>query len=311
MPTDPIEELIPRIIDPKIKFVLNDFASFLDEIINFSAHVLDWCVKKINKGDEFIPVIQSFRHILELSDSISVLVKESCPEPCKMPMRGIFETLLSIEYILEKDTETRGKDFIIWYRHHTLRILRRFDPDDNVYKQYISDLSKDSLISGLKPFVVPDIKAKIAKHCNIFSHPSYIDSENEYQHLKKKNGKAPISWFSMHNGPNNIEELARHLGRPAQYELIYRPFSDYTHGVAIIEGKFEILEPGKVAISQIRLPTDAQFTVQMSASLLLSAMRRLITYFAPDKMPDLSRWYAAEVQAKYLRFSRGSIIEVI
>lgn len=58
----------------------------------------------------------------------------------------------------------------------------------------------------------------------------------------------------MHNGPSDIQALALYLGSPAQYEVLYRPLSEFSHGMAIIEGKIEIEEPGQVQRSPAFLP---------------------------------------------------------
>jgi len=311
MPTKPIEDIIPRDIPYDLKNVLNKFSDFLDEIANFSSHVFKWCVDNIKQGDEYIPVIQTYRHILDMTDAISVLIRDSCAEPCKMLLRGIFESLLTIEYILEADTENRGKDFVLWNRHKRLRILRRYDPDDNMYKEYTANIKKDNVLSDSKSVTVPDIKDKIERHCRIFNHPAYKESEKEYQRIKKQTKKYPRWWFSMHNGPGDIQALALHLGRPAQYEVLYRTLSDFSHGMAIIEGKIEIAEPGKVAISQIRLPGDAQFIVQMTASFMLSSPRTLLKYFAKDKLIEFAKWYKEEIRDRYLELMAGKIIKVL
>lgn len=311
MPTKPIDNIIPRDIPSDLKNVLNKFSDFLDEITNFSSHVFKWSVDNIKKGDEYVPVIQAYRHILDMADAISVLIRESCAEPCKMLLRGIFESLLTIEYILEEDTENRGKDFVIWNRHHRLRILCRYDPDDNVYKEYIANIKKDNILSGSKSVTVPDIKDKIERHCRIFRHPAYEESEKEYQRIKNQTKRYPRWWFNMHNGPSNIQALALYLGRPAQYEVLYRPLSEFSHGMAIIEGKIEIEEPGKVAISQIRLPTDAQFIVQMTASFMLTTIRMFLSTFAKNKLIELAKWYKEEIRDRYLELAAGEIIEVL
>jgi hypothetical protein len=269
MPTKQIDDIMPREMDPKLKDILNKFSDFLDEIVNFGTHVFKWSIDNVKKGDEHVPIFQAFRHIFDLIDSISVLIRESCVEPCKILLRGIFESLLSIEYILEINTEQRGKDFLIWYRHHRLRILCRHDPDDNVYKQFIADIEKDRLLSGIKLPRFSDIKGRIDSYSRIFSNPSYADFEREYERIRKQTNKSPKWWFNMHGGPRDIQDLAEYLSRPAQYEWLYRSLSDYSHGIDIFEGKFSIEERGLISISQLRLPTNAQFITFMAASVVL------------------------------------------
>ncbi len=311
MPTTPIEEMIPREMDSNLRKILRRFSEFLDEIVNFGTHAFKWCLDTEKKGDEHVPIFLSFRHILELLDSISVLIRESCAEPCKLLLRGIFECLLSIEYLLQENTEQRGKDFLIWYRHHRLKILRRHDPDDNLYKEFLACLAKDKTLSGITFPVFPDIKSRIAYYSTLFSNPSYLESEKEYQRIKKTTKKVPKWWFNMHGGPGDIQELADRLGRPAQYEVLYRNLSDFSHGIDILEGKFDIEQPGRVAISQLRLPLNAQFITFIAATFGLSAIRLFINHYALDRFPQLREWYIMEIRERYLSLGGQKIIEVV
>jgi hypothetical protein len=92
MPTKPNGDFIPRNIDdPAIQEILNQYSSSLEELVNFASHVAKWCAERIHGGEELAPLYLSFRHIFELIDAISVLVKYSCIDPCKILLRSVFE----------------------------------------------------------------------------------------------------------------------------------------------------------------------------------------------------------------------------
>jgi len=121
MPTKPNENFIPREIEnPEIQEILNQYSSVLEEIVNFASHVAKWCAEEIHGGEELAPLYLSFRHIFELIDAISVLVKYSCIAPCKILLRSVFESVLSVKYILEKDTEKRGMAFMTCCWHQAI-----------------------------------------------------------------------------------------------------------------------------------------------------------------------------------------------
>ncbi|MDD8019903.1 MAG: DUF5677 domain-containing protein [Acidobacteriota bacterium] len=306
MPTNPIKEFIPREIEsPQLKAVLSQFSAFIDETINFGSHVFKWGIENIKGGDENIPVFLTYRHIFELLDSISVLIKESCVEPCKSILRALFESFLTFEYILEKDTEQRGRDYLIWCRHRELKYYRRHDPTDILYKEYNSKIKKDKLLKNMKRLIIPDIKAQIDSLNIIFSLPSYADSEKEYQRMRN-----PKWWFNMHKGPNDIQTLATYLGYAAFYDILYRFWSDFLHGTDIMRGKFSIDKPGEVAFTQLRLPTEAQFVTLMSVSFALSVIRNLINHYVKSRKQEMRIWYLKEIRDKYLELAKMNRIEV-
>ena len=138
MPTKPNEDFIPRNYeDPEIQKILNQYSSALEEVVNFASHAAKWCSEKIHGGEELAPVILSFRHIFELIDAISVLIKYSCIDPCKILLRSVLESVLTVKYILEKDTDIRGTDFMTCCWHHVINELRKEDPDEDMHKQLL------------------------------------------------------------------------------------------------------------------------------------------------------------------------------
>jgi hypothetical protein len=133
MPTIPNNDFIPRNIEnSEIQEILNQYSSALEELVNFASQVAKWCTGKIHGGEELAPLHLSFRHIFELIDAISMLVKNSIIEPCKNLLRSVFESVLAVRYILEKDTDIRGTDFMTCCWHHEINELRKGNPDDNI-----------------------------------------------------------------------------------------------------------------------------------------------------------------------------------
>lgn len=308
MSTDPIENILPRQLDEKLNEILSDFSELIDEIVNYSTHVLSWTFQKKRTGDEHLPIILIYRHIFELIDGISILIRESSIEPCKALLRCVFESLLSLEYIFEDSTEKRAKDFIIWYRHNRLRILRIFDPNDELHKEFVQKVTRDKILKNSTVFEIPDIEEKIESYSGIFKNPNYQESEREFQRIKRKNGRAPRWWFNMHGGPNDICKLADKLGRPAEYEVFYRLLSDYSHGIDIFEGKFIIEDTGELAIYQFRTPKNAQFIVLMACTMGLIVIRLFISRYMPENESSMAKWYMNNVRERYLQLIHKDII---
>jgi len=281
MATKPIEDLICRDFPLDIKNTLDQFAAVIEEAVIFGSHVFGWCVNSVERGDHFLPVFMSFRHILELTDAIAALIKESCVDPCKILLRSIFESLLSVEYILENNTEQRGKDFLIWHRHHTLKIYRRHYPKDKAYEKFSELISKDKLLKDMKKLEIPDLEERIINLERLLVHPDFIESEKEYQRIEIEKKRVRY-WFNMHSGPNDIYDLALHLKRPAQYETIYKLSSAAAHGTDIIGGKVSRSETGS-EFAQIRLPNDAQNLSSLTVSFALDLFALSINYFVKEK----------------------------
>lgn len=297
--TVPVFEILPRNgRDSEEIELLSKFSFLIEEFANFGTHVLKWDLEITRTGDEHIPIPMMFRHLLELGDSISILVKHSCIDPCKLQLRGMLETMLGIEYLLEKDTLNRAMGFMVWHHHKTLKTYKRFNPNDQVNKDLQKKIKADKIyVEGLPLGSFPNLEDHIKNLESLLSSPTYILAETEYQTLKKQNNNPP--WYQLFGGPRSIEQLANYLNRQTFYEFLYRYLSGPTHGTDIFEGKLFSSKNSNIDIVQLRFAKDAQIIVQYTLSFLLLTYQAFIEKRIPAHKTDLSNWYL-KIQKPYL-----------
>jgi len=310
MPTAPFEKFIPRSIRPEIKKLLDHFSELIEEVVNYSSQVSRWCVDKTTKGDENAVAFLMYRNIFELIDSISVLVRNSCTEPCKILLRSLLESFLIFNYLFEKDFKSRGMDFLVCSRHKETKKLKRFDPKDPLYAEYQKKKAKDIISKDIPQKPVPDIEERLESIKKVLELPSYIESSGEYEkYMSEHKGKPPKNWYSMRNGPNDMYQLADYLNFPLQYEIFYRSWSELVHGADIIDDKLSIVEPGVAAFSQLRYPSAAPFVTLMAITFGLSAIRFMSNHYVPEKLKENADWYKREIEVAYLNLNKIKILD--
>lgn len=311
MPTQPVDEIFSRRIDnPEIVQRLNDFADLIDETVNFGSHVFSWCTERIPGGDEKAPVFLSFRHLLELMDSISINMRNSSVEPCKLILRGMLESFLSVSYILERDPDKRGMAFMTTFLHDRIRGYKQYDFSTIQGKSLQKKLSEDRII-GNNPFRVDQKMAKLAieNFSKLLKSEKYRESESEYQRLRAKNRKSTrIPWYSFYGGPNTIQQLAEQLRLTSLYHVLYRYWSEAVHGMDIIQGTFTLTDDGKTAYYQIRIPREAHSVTQLTISIALGLYQMFIAKFAPEKISHYQTWYVSEIRRQYLELPNRRIL---
>lgn len=288
--TEPIKGVIPRELEPGIAELLDNFSKGIEETVNFGSHILNWDAKITRGGDENFPPALLFRHFLELLDSVSILVRNSSIDPCKLVLRGALEVYFSLEYIFEKDTEDRSMAFLVWHNHKNIKRHKSFDPNEEQGKQMQSSFNKDKLISGINLKSDPKLQLHINKLERLLKTPKYQKGEAEYQRLKNGGEKNP-PWYRLFNGPKNVEELAARLKLAGLYEMFYRYWSGPTHGTDVIQGKAFDNPLGGTNIIQIRYAKDAQAITSQSMILLLKVFRLYIKNRIPEKEKDYASWY--------------------
>lgn len=290
--TKPVDDIFPKDeIQPELAEVLNDFSKGIDEVVNFGTHIISWDVKEAIGNDENIPVAMMLRHILELNDSISILIKNSSIDPCKPLLRCVLETFFGLEYLLENDTKNRALGFLVWHFHHQIKSSKKLLPTEQAHIQLLRKLQSDiSIPNGIKPPVIPGIDKHIQYLETQLTLPLFSNIEAEYQNLINSGNSNP-KWYQLFNGPKSIEQLANHLNRQALYEILYRAWSGPTHGTDIILSKLRQDSPGQSEIVQIRFPKDAQVVTQYAFILSLLTYGIIINKRIPKHKDNFDQWY--------------------
>jgi hypothetical protein len=308
MPTTPALKYAPD--NPELLKTVGRFADLIQETVNFGTHILEWGLGSASGGDETAPIALSVRHILELLDSVSINIRNSSVDPCKLLLRGALESLFGVVYILEADTTRRSMAFMATYANQRLKTYRKFDLTSEQGKEYRSLLKKDRLAGDMIISIPPTlVKTAVANLESLLKKPEYKEANAEY-HKQKKAGSGNPYWYSLYDGPKNIEKLADHLKLSAMYHILYRQWSSASHGTDIIQGKISARSEGQAAVLQFRLPTDAQVLTSIAVTLGLELFQTVIKHYVPDRMDDYRAWYTKEIRAVYLRITQGKIIQI-
>jgi hypothetical protein len=299
MPTNSIEELLPRDLSPDIQEVLSRLSGLIEETVNFGTYVFDWCVNSGATGNEHAPLMLSFRHVLEMLDAISVLVRVSCFEPAKLILRSVFETSLNMQYLVQSDFKCRSHDFIYYHTLHQKKSLHSILENKKKQIQSITDTGLLKKIS----FTIKKIDNEIGIIDKQLDRSYLADSKNEYTAYKRNHKTSPSNWFSLRNGPQNIAELAEKLKKKESYLILYKKWSQLTHGTEIFQNKVQKASDGGTYFVQIRLPVDNDIIPSLAISYGLDTMRIMISKYVPAKIPNMNKWYETEIKKDYLALS--------
>jgi len=136
MPTQPREDVLYRELSVLQAREANKLATpLLQEVVNFGTDAFVRCIS-YSAGEENVDLapFALYRHILELTDGVEVLVANACPVPAIPSLRSAFEALLSLEFKREPP----------WYRLYDgprdlrslAQHLRRNAQYDVLYRQW-------------------------------------------------------------------------------------------------------------------------------------------------------------------------------
>lgn len=299
MPTEPLDFILYRELSiAAAKELINIVSSLLQELVNFSTNALVRCATSVSGGiDEDLALLASYRHIIEITNGIEVLLSQCCAAPAIPSLRSSFEAYLSIEYIVEDEQEyaRRSLSWLVGYIHQRLEMYERLDPSTNRGIQSANIMRDDQLFSRLQLPPVPDVQIEITNLQTLLAKPHLQLVEAEYSRLRRP------KWHHLFGGPQSFYDLAQHLNKGGQYDFLYRYWSRVSHSQDLLSYLSRDAQ-GEPTIGNLRNPEDIRQVASFAASFILAATRLVISKIRPDE--SLSNWYRQEVMENYRIISK-------
>jgi hypothetical protein len=299
MPTEALDSILYRELSKvAAKDAIDIISPLLQELVNHATKALARCATSASgKVDEDVAVLALYRQGIEVTDGIEVLISQSCPSPAIPLLRTSFETLLSTEYILEKEGEytRRSLSWLVGYIHQRLDMYERLDPSTPKGQDFQRAFKNDKQVSSITLPSPTDARKAITNLQSMLNKPHIQPIESEYQSHRRR-----PKWHQLFGGPPNLRELARYLRRGAQYEILYRHWSSTTHAESLLPfiDRTKARE-GESAIGRLRDPGQIREVASYSATFMLNMTRLVLTKFRPGE--DLASWYKREVRDRFLR----------
>lgn len=302
MPTKPIESILYRELSKvEAKEIIGIASPLLQELVNYASNALVRCATsisgKVDKRDEHIAILTLYRHIIEMTDGIEVLISQSCATPAIPLLRSSFEALLSMEYILEKDAEytRRSSAWFIGWAHKCLDMYERFDPSTSKGQEFKRLLDQDETLASVKMPPSSEVQKAIKNLQSIISKPHLKDVEKEYSSYRKAQ-----HWYRLFDGPSDLRALAVHLKHGAHYDVLYRLWSTTAHGQDLLP--VDRTGKGQAAIGKIRNPKEMEMkkVASFASSFIIKATRLILGKLRQGE-PNLDKWYIQEVRDRYWR----------
>ena len=313
MPTKPIDIILPSTIEPKeFQDLVELVSSTLYEIVSYGTQVVHWAAynPKFKKPDVDVPLLLLSRHILEIVDSISILVKQSSIDPCKVLLRSALESMLYIKFITSEKSEERCKAYLLSYIKNKKNEYLKYKIGSNIHNEFKMKIKDDNFIKeGFNPFTDELDKLVDHKINNLdkwISKPIFSETITEYNRVRKKYKRKP-PWYLLYGGAENIEKLAGLLNYQYLYEVVYRNWSDFVHASDVITGRIAAGGKGKSAFYQIRMGNDIITIAMFTVNIVLTSYRELISFIVPEMLTNYSHWYISEIKESFLKIRKTKI----
>lgn len=263
----------------KSKLLIDYWSPYLEELCNYASNLLIRCEKSL-KGIGGTPssLILLYYHIIQIADGITVTCSNSCFTATIPMLRSLWEGVLSIEYILQDDFPDRSTAWMVCRHVESKSFLESLDPSTERGKAIHSIKKKDKIHFQI------DIE-KMAK--NVSSGIHDVNKKLEKEKFKKvlekltKVDNKLMKWYSINNGPTSFEQLAHRLGKPLEYEFLYRYFSKLSHAQSV--GHIFTTDQTGHYISQMRNSSNAETIYMITTNYLILATKSIAKKLRPEE----------------------------
>lgn len=304
-----VHGLIPP-VDKPLDDILSKFSLEINELVKVGANIIKEDMN-IAGEDEKLPGLMLLRNHIELLDSISILVKGSSIEPCKIILRTLLENLIYLEFLLEKDSERRSLAYIVWNTIQNLKGYEKLDPNTETGKQFRSKFKHDKYLLGMQiGYNEEEIEELKNNAQELLSLDKFKEANEEYKRLTTNGIKNP-NWYNLFfmDSKVSIEVLANKLKLSGVYELLYRGWSRHTHANQIIQGKIKEGKNG-ISIQQIRYAKDSQMVTQYCLMVSIPIYKLYIEKRTPHYQEAFTNWIQSKQKVYHEMLNNDIITEL-
>ncbi len=302
MKTDPVLWVLNRdLARVNAKPISDVSSSLLSEVVNFATTAFA-IVATTSRGaeNEDLAPFYLYLHTIEMADAAQLLAKEACATAIVPLARSSFEAHLALQYILER-SELFSQRSLAWtyVSYRTRRdTYHSLDPEHERGKQARADFENDAV---LEPFAIPpeQVRAAAANLDRLLSASQFAEIAAEWESCRRTLKKSSLSWHQLFGGPGNLEDLARHLNRAAEYRFLYRQMSTIAHArdpsrlVRHIAGKAELPTLLRAESNELRNISS------IMARTLIATTHLLLNHFRHGEVENFKKWYEAKCKPSF------------
>lgn len=299
----PNQDLLNRNVHTLIEPRLTNAVRLIEKCVNYGTDL----IATFNRETQFensLPAIMLGLHAIETLDAIGVLVARCCNDPAAALLRMQVETLFSIRYMAEADSERRAIQYLVAHAHSRIDWYRKLDPTTETGKQLSAQIGKDGAFANID-VVSRNTDSEVRNLLSMLARPEYAEVEGEWQRIRAQKKGKPW-WYSLFGGPSSIEALATSIGEQVLYQLVYRQYSEEIHGTNVI-GSLHVSHDRRPQFQPIRYPPPIPTTCNMAVAIMLYTFRALIKMLAPQQHDSYQSWYTAEIHTDFMNLRRFRI----
>jgi hypothetical protein len=237
--------------------------------------------------DHLIPLLLLYFSVLETTDATENGFANSIAVPLRPLVRSLFEIVVQMEWLYEKESVKRAYAYLVFELHQRLRFYEAVVPGNLVHNSLQTAQSTDRWTLMFPTPLVSNAQESIDKLRQLLRRPGYEQAKLEYDRVR------PRQWYAMYDGPKGLEQLANNVRRGYQYSVLYRMLSSSAHGVNITA---RVTNTG--SIDAMRSAAEMPMLAGLTIGFALDATHLFGDFFRPEEQKQRMGWYRDNISQR-------------
>lgn len=237
------------------------------------------------------------KQVVAMVDATEVLVSSGITLAAHPPARTGFEASLYVDYILQQETDHRGRCYLVGnYRDERLWATRvtKGTTEEQAFTESTKPIVLD--IQRNHPELTANAPAQVTEIDRILSQPELADVNAAFEKLRGRR-KHDVDWYTV-AGAKSIADVARTVGRYHEYIGFYSRGSSVTHSSSY---KDHLRFVGKeVKFIPIRHLSALNQLLMFVGAFTMHTYWRILAQYRPSEVLSFTRKYAEDWRGPYL-----------
>jgi hypothetical protein len=301
MAEEPHQQLLNRDLSrTEVKLEYGEAVELLQDVAAYGSNLIPRCLASSDrKLADFVVLGALAKHAATMVDAVSVLVAEGAVTAAYVPARTLFETCLSILWVLKADTERRANLYFVWNLRQQRAWAQRSiagTPENQAFSHVYSRFNLQASTASTKETQATN--NQIAEIDKALADPEFASINAEFDKMKRKDHDA--SWHKP--AINSIRKIAEDLQREPEYDTIYSTFSELVHGSRF--SPHMRIERNNVSLTPIRGLRGIDTLLLMVLSYSFEIYIRLLKQYRPGEESNFSKKYVEDWQQRFMSIKR-------
>lgn len=266
--------------DEEMNVALKDGCDLIGSIIVKYGEILNEIRYRESDDDGFVDtvIILFIRKIMEHLDAINILVEKSSFTQAKIILRTLLESVISLRFILNEDTEKRAAAYYLYRHYEEIERMKCFDEntkDGKMYKKLMGEEKFHEVAEKCKK--KKQVFERMVQSKNVFVEIEKLRKSKIKQKKKEFPKKKPyVSWFEVCSNVNSVKGMMKVLGWEKYYEALYGGMSLEVHAY---NATTEIISDEEgLHLKTLRNPLGGYGIIELTGNIALKALMDVYVY---------------------------------